>query len=68
VGLAVDVPYVAGLRVAGSVENLFDVRTLTVPSPSLGQVMLPVSDFLGFPLPGRTFWATVRFSRKVPSR
>jgi iron complex outermembrane receptor protein len=68
-GAALDVPFAPGLRVGFDVQNLFDVRTLSVPSPSLGKpVTLPVSDFLGFPLPGRTFWATLRFSRAVPSR
>jgi outer membrane receptor protein involved in Fe transport len=59
------VPFAPGLRVGFDVENLFDVRTLDAFSPGLaGSVMLPVSDFLGFPLPGRTFWGTLRFVRR----
>ena len=69
VGLAVEVPGVTGLRVGIDVANLFDQRVLYVPSPSLGMpVIYPVSDFLGYPLPGRTFWGTVRFVRAGPGR
>jgi vitamin B12 transporter len=50
------------LRLGVSVENLFDLRTLHVES-ALGQtsVPVPVSDFLGFPLPGRAVYASARF-------
>jgi vitamin B12 transporter len=69
VGLAVDVPFFRGLSAGVDVENLFDVRTASVFSPILGHsVVLPVSDFLGFPLPGRSFWGTLRFTRAVPAR
>jgi iron complex outermembrane receptor protein len=62
-GASVDVPGVPGLRVGVEVENLFDLRTLYVDSPLSGRpVAVPVSDFLGFPLPGRTFWGTVRYA------
>ena len=67
VGASLDVPWVRGLRLALDVENLFDLRTLYLDSPSLGRpIAMPLSDFLGFPLPGRTVWATVRFSRPAP--
>jgi hypothetical protein len=63
-GLALEVPWVPGLRVAVDVENLLDQRILWVPSPaSGGPIPYPVSDFLGYPLPGRTLWGTLRFSR-----
>ncbi len=66
-GVAIDVPFVHGLGAGFDIDNLFDVRTLKVSSPSLGgrSIVLPISDFLGFPLPGRTFWATLRFTRPV---
>ncbi len=65
VGVALDVPFAPGVRVGFDVENLFDVRTLDAYSPGLAaSVKLPVSDFLGFPLPGRTFWGTLRFVRR----
>ncbi len=65
-GLALEVPGVPGLRASFDVANLFDVRTLTVPSPAQGHVLLPASDFLGFPLPGRTFWRPCAFPARSP--
>jgi vitamin B12 transporter len=67
VGASLDVPGVKGLRLALDVENLFDLRTLYLDSPLLGKpIVVPLSDFLGFPLPGRTLWATVQFTRPAP--
>lgn len=61
-GLSLDMPRFSGLRLGIEVQNLFDVRVMRVPSPSLNAlVAVPVSDFLGFPLPGRSFWLTARF-------
>ncbi len=61
-GLSLDIPRFSGLRLGIEVQNLFDVRVMRVPSPSLNTlVAVPVSDFLGFPLPGRSFWMTLRF-------
>lgn len=61
-GLALDVPRISGLRLGLEVQNLFDRRVMRVPSPLTNElVALPVSDFLGFPLPGRSFWASLRF-------
>ncbi len=69
VGLAVEAPFFRGLSAGLDIANLFDVRTVNAASPILGHdVVLPVSDFLGFPLPGRSFWGTLRFTRPVPSR
>jgi iron complex outermembrane receptor protein len=64
-GLSLDVPRFTGLRIGLEVQNLFDVRVMRVPSPLTNTlVAVPVSDFLGFPLPGRSFWATLRFRGK----
>jgi vitamin B12 transporter len=61
-GLSLDVPRMSGLTMAFEVQNLFDVRVMRVPSPLTNSLMaLPVSDFLGFPLPGRSFWLSLRF-------
>ena len=61
-GLSLDVPRFSGLRLGLEVQNLFNVRVMRVPSPLSNElVALPVSDFLGFPLPGRSFWFSVRF-------
>jgi iron complex outermembrane receptor protein len=64
-GASLDVPFTRGLRLGIEVQNLFDLRTLHVPSPlRRAPIAVPVSDFLGFPLPGRSVWATARF--RVP--
>lgn len=56
-------PGATGLRAAVDVDNLFDLRTLYASSPISGRpVPLPVSDFLGFPLPGRSIWLTLQWS------
>lgn len=61
-GISLNVPRFSSLRVGLEVQNLFDVRVMRVPSPlSQNLVAVPVSDFLGFPLPGRSIWATLRF-------
>jgi len=61
-GVSFEVPKGAGLTVGFEVQNLFDVRVMRVPSPLTNAlVALPVSDFLGFPLPGRSFWLSARF-------
>ncbi|MFT3774278.1 MAG: TonB-dependent receptor [Minicystis sp.] len=68
-GVALEIPFVPGLRAAVDVQNLFDQRILWVPSTAAGgPVPYPVSDFLGYPLPGRTVWGTLRFSRPNASR
>jgi iron complex outermembrane receptor protein len=64
-GITATLPWLPDLRAGIEVQNLFDLRTLYVDSPLLGlPVAVPVSDFLAFPLPGRTIWATLRLSVK----
>lgn len=61
-GMSLDVPGFSRLRIGIEVQNLFDVRVMRMYSP--GQKSLipyAISDFMGFPLPGRSFWATLRF-------
>ncbi len=55
-GLTLDV-----VRVGIEIDNLLDLRVLHRAS-DLGSrpVAVAVSDFLDFPLPGRTFWVTAR--------
>jgi hypothetical protein len=61
-GASLDVPGAPGLRAGVDVDNLLDLRTLHASSPlTASPVPLPVSDFLGFPLPGRTVWVTLRW-------
>lgn len=64
VGGAIEAPFARGLVVGASLDNLFDARTGRVDSPALGHTIAwPLSDFSGFPLPGRTLWITARWSR-----
>jgi iron complex outermembrane receptor protein len=59
-GAALNLP--GGLRAGVDVENLFDLRTFYTNPPLAGRSHpSPVSDFLGFPLPGRTVWMTLRW-------
>ncbi|NUQ77138.1 MAG: TonB-dependent receptor [Polyangiaceae bacterium] len=61
-GASVDIPFIHGLRASIEVQNLFHLRTLYVTSPLRNaRVAMPVSDFLGFPLPGRTAWLSVHY-------
>lgn len=61
-GASVDIPFVRGLRASIEVQNLFHLRTLYVTSPLRNApVAMPVSDFLGFPLPGRTAWVSLHY-------
>ena len=60
-GVRVSVPWVASLRLAFDVRNLFDVRTGL--SPGLGGPQVePVGDQFGYPLPGRSLLFTARWS------
>ena len=60
-GLRVDVPGAPGLRVALDIRNLFDVRSVTYGGV-LGPVRAPIGDIYEYPLPGRSFLASVRYS------
>jgi iron complex outermembrane receptor protein len=58
-GLRVDVA--RGLRVALDVRNVFDVRTGTYAG-ALGPVREPIGDYYEYPLPGRSFLVSARFT------
>jgi hypothetical protein len=60
-GARVDVPGLRGLRVGFEVRNLFDVRTGTY-SGFGGAETLPIGDQYGYPLPGRSFLVTARWT------
>jgi len=61
-GTSVAIPFLHGLRASIEVQNLFHLRTLYVTSPlRSAPVATPVSDFLGFPLPGRTAWISLHY-------
>jgi hypothetical protein len=59
VGLEIDIG--ERVRLAFEARNLLDHRTTTWthPSPSIGTLFVPLSDFIGYPLPGRSFWLTL---------
>lgn len=61
-GASVDIPFLRGLRASIEVQNLFHLRTLYVTSPLRNAaIATPVSDFLGFPLPGRSAWVSLHY-------
>ena len=58
----------AGLVLGLEVKNLVDARLERLaldpaPRPDLTEVPRPITDFGGFPLPGRAFYATLEWSR-----
>jgi vitamin B12 transporter len=61
-GLGAELHVAQRVHVALEIRNLLDVRTAFITRPVAGARthQVPVSDFLGFPLPGRSVWATVR--------
>jgi hypothetical protein len=60
-GIRVSVPWVRALRLAFDVNNLFDVRTGLSPGFA-GPTREPIGDQFDYPLPGRTFLFTARWS------
>jgi outer membrane cobalamin receptor len=60
-GLRLQVPGGRGVRLALDVRNVFDVRTATYAG-AFGPVVEPIGDAYEYPLPGRSFLATVRFA------
>jgi vitamin B12 transporter len=59
-GASIELPLRVPLRIGFDAENLGDLRTLPIASHQRGSVSLPYSEFPGFPLPGRSFWLTLR--------
>ena len=61
-GVRLEVPGVPGLRLALDLRNVFDVRTATYEG-ALGPVHEPIGDAYEYPIPGRSFLASVRWWR-----
>ena len=61
VGARLSVPRVPGLTVALDIANLGDLRAASYQGAS-GPVRVPIGDLYEYPLPGRTFLASARFS------
>jgi len=73
VGALVRLQPLPGVTLALTARNLLDHRVADVrlhPAPRGGQAEIaqPVSDYGGFPLPGRTFFITLRWSQTQEER
>ena len=64
-GARFDVPRARGLRLALDVRNLFDARVATYEG-ALGPAREPIGDLYQYPLPGRSFLLSVRWSQPPP--
>jgi outer membrane receptor protein involved in Fe transport len=62
-GLRIDVPGLPGLRISLDVRNLFDTRTIAYAGFA-GRDVLPIGDQYDYPLPGRTFLVTARWTSR----
>ncbi len=62
VGMYFTVPGATGLSTSFEVRNLFDLRTGEVPSVLGGTDRRPIGDLYDYPLPGRRFLLTVRWT------
>jgi hypothetical protein len=60
-GVRFAVPWVRTLLLALDVSNLFDVRTALSPG-LFGPTLVPIGDQFDYPLPGRSFLFTARWS------
>lgn len=69
-GLGAELYVAERARIAAEVRNLLDVRTANVTLPVAGArpMPVPVSDFLGYPLPGRSVWVTASIDYDLPGR
>jgi vitamin B12 transporter len=58
------------VHLSAEVRNLLDVRTAVVTLPVAGArpTLMPISDFLGFPLPGRSVWVALSIDLAIPRR
>ena len=67
-GLSVRIPSLPWLTLDGTVTNVFDQRSADVEFTAgrTYRVRQPVSDFLGYPLPGRSFFVGLRFGSAAP--
>jgi len=62
-GATVELTQRPRLVVGARADNVFDARVAHITSPATGHdVPQPISDLLGYPLPGRSFWLTAKVS------
>lgn len=66
-GLGAELHLYRSVEIAVEVRNLLDVRTASVRVPVAGnpRVLMPISDFLGFPLPGRSVFVSLAIDLNV---
>jgi outer membrane receptor protein involved in Fe transport len=64
VGALVRIPWARGLAASLTVSNLLDQRyaTVVIHQGRDYPIVQPIEDFVGYPLPGRAFFATVQYT------
>lgn len=73
-GVFIELHLLERIHLAAEVRNLFDARTArwTPPVAGVAPVVVPVSDFFFYPLPGTSLWTSLRVDlsprRRRPSR
>ncbi len=60
---------VGTVRLALELRNLNNARrtTWTPPVGNAGSIPVPISDFIGYPLPGRSVWLSLQFNHELGS-
>lgn len=68
--LGVELIFLDRVRLSFEARNLADRRVLTIHPQSgpSAPYPAPIADFLGYPLPGRSFWATLGVDLELPRR
>jgi vitamin B12 transporter len=68
-GIGVELHIAQRVHAGFEVRNLLDVRTamVTLPIASDRPTAVPVADFIGYPLPGRSLWGTLRVDFDLPT-
>lgn len=69
-GLGLELHLARRVHVTADVRNLLDLRTTLWRPPIAGApaIPVPISDFFFYPLPGASFWASVRLDLNLPTR
>lgn len=69
-GIGAELHLARTVHLGFELRNLLDTRvtTWTPPIENAEPLPVPLSDFIGYPLPGRSLWATVRIDLAVPDR